>query len=72
MNSTKKNEVPPEEKKQKSKDYNKDYYEKNRKNILKQKKDQREGKINKDAQEELKAWIDYFWKKKRPFDPFSD
>lgn len=61
-----------EEKKQKSKDYNKVYYEKNRKDILKQKKEQREGKINSESQAELKAWIESFWKKKRPFDPFSD
>jgi hypothetical protein len=61
-----------EEKKQKSKEYNQVYYEKNRKNILKQKKEQREGKINEEAQNELKAWVIAFWKKKRPFDPFSE
>lgn len=61
-----------EEKKQKSKDYNKLYYEKNRKDILKQKKEQREANINSKAQDELKAWVEAFWKKKDPFNPFSD
>lgn len=66
------NEVANEEKKQKSKDYNKVYYEKNRKDILRQKKNQREEKINSDTKAELKAWIEAFWKKKTPFSPFSE
>lgn len=61
-----------EEKKQKSKDYNKIYYEKNRKEILRQKKEQREANINSNAQDELKAWVVAFWKKKDPWNPFSD
>jgi len=65
-------DAPLEEKKEKSKEYNKAYYDKNRKEILRQKKEQREKAITNTAKEELKAWVEAFWKKKDPWNPFSD
>jgi hypothetical protein len=65
-------DAPLEEKKEKSKEYNKAYYDKNRKEILRQKKEQREKAIDNTAKEELKAWVEAFWKKKDPWNPFSD
>jgi hypothetical protein len=65
-------DAPLEEKKEKSKEYNKAYYDKNRKEILRQKKEQREKAIDNTAKEELKAWVEAFWKKKDPFNPFSE
>jgi hypothetical protein len=61
-----------EEKKENSKEYNKAYYDKNRKEILRQKKEQREKAIDNTAKEELKAWVEAFWKKKDPWNPFSE
>jgi len=65
-------DAPLEEKKEKSKEYNKAYYDKNRKEILRQKKEQREKAIDTTAKEELKAWVEAFWKKKDPWNPFSE
>jgi hypothetical protein len=65
-------DAPLEEKKEKSKEYNKAYYDKNRKEILRQKKEQREKAIDNTAKEELKAWVEAFWKRRDPFNPFSE
>jgi hypothetical protein len=65
-------DAPLEEKKEKSKEYNKAYYDKNRKEILRQKKEQREKAIDNTAKEELKAWVEAFWKRRDPWNPFSE
>jgi hypothetical protein len=60
-----------EAKKAKARDYNSKYYNTNRKNILKVKKEQREEKTLVERQEELKLWKENIMKKLNPFCPFD-
>jgi hypothetical protein len=60
-----------EAKKAKARDYNSKYYNTNRKNILKVKKEQREEKTLAERSEELKLWKENIMKKLNPFCPFD-
>ena len=61
-----------EAKKAKAREYNSKYYNNNRKNILKVKKEQREEKTLIERHEELKLWRENIMKKLNPFCPFDD